>query len=396
MRITEVRTYNHQDFPNLIHVEIRTDEGITGIGESYYFSSSIAAFINEFLGPAILGENPLDHEALAEKMHTYVGYNGSGIETRGRSAIDIAIWDIKAKAANQPLYQYLGGKHDDGIRFYNTCAGRGYMRKSNQSSKSWGIDHNSDDLEDLKAFLTDAGQLAQNLLSEGITGMKIWPLDVYAEKNNGQDISDEDLHAGLDPLRKIRERVGSKMDIMLELHALWSPAAAKKIFDAVKEFDLFWVEDPIYPDLVDELSILRGAGMPRIAHGETVASLTRVNQLCDRGLIDVLTLDLGWCGGFTQGLKMVEKAKQTGIKIAPHDCTGPIGLIAGLHLSLASENALIQETVRASLRTWYPHVVTDLPNISGSRISLNQGVGLGTSLMKEFTESPQMKLVKIN
>jgi len=396
MKITEVRTYNHQDFPNLIHVEIRTDEGITGIGESYYFGTSIAAFINEFLGPAILGENPLDHEALAEKMHTYVGYNGSGIETRGRSAIDIAIWDIKAKAANQPLYQYLGGKHDDEIRFYNTCAGRGYMRKSNQSSRSWGIDHNSDDLEDLKAFLTDAGQLAQNLLAEGITGMKIWPLDVYAEKNNGQDISDEDLHAGLDPLRKIRERVGSKMDIMLELHALWSPAAAKKIFDAVKEFDLFWVEDPIYPDLVDELSILRVAGMPRIAHGETVASLTRVNQLCDRGLIDVLTLDLGWCGGFTQGLKMVEKTKHTGIKIAPHDCTGPIGLIAGLHLSLASENALIQETVRASLRTWYPHVVTDLPNISGSSISLNQKVGLGTSLMKEFAESPQMKSVKIS
>jgi L-alanine-DL-glutamate epimerase-like enolase superfamily enzyme len=396
MKITEVRTYNHEDFPNLIQVEVRTDEGITGTGESYYFGSSIAAFINEFLGPTILGEDPLNHEALAEKMHTYVGYNGSGIETRGRSAIDIAIWDIKAQAAGQPLYQYLGGKHDSSIRFYNTCAGRGYMRKSNQSSKSWGIDQNSDELEDLKAFLTDAGELSQNLLADGITGMKIWPLDVYAEKNNGQDISDEDLKVGLEPFRKIRERVGNKMDIMLELHGLWSPVAAKKIFDAVKEFDLFWVEDPIYPDLVDELSILRGAGMPRIAHGETVASQTRVNQLCDRGLIDVLTLDLGWCGGFTQGLKMVEKTKQTGVKIAPHDCTGPIGLIAGLHLSLASENALIQETVRASLRTWYPHVVTDLPTISGERISLGKEVGLGVSLKKEFTGSPQMKSVKIS
>jgi L-alanine-DL-glutamate epimerase-like enolase superfamily enzyme len=70
-------------------------------------------------------------------MHTYVGYNGSGIETRGRLAIDIAIWDIKAKAANNPLYEYLGGKHNQDIRFYNTCAGRGYMRKSNRSSKSW-------------------------------------------------------------------------------------------------------------------------------------------------------------------------------------------------------------------------------------------------------------------
>ena len=396
MKITEVRTYNHEDFPNLIQVEVRTDEGITGTGESYYFGNSIAAFINEFLAPTILGEDPLQNEALAEKMHTYVGYNGSGIETRGRSAIDIALWDIKAQAAGKPLYQYLGGKHDADIRFYNTCAGRGYMRKSNQSSKSWGIDEDSNDLEDLKAFLTDAGVLAQSLLSEGITAMKIWPLDVYAEKNNGQDISDEDLKAGLEPLRKIRDRVGDKIDIMLELHALWSPKAAKKIFDAAKEFDLFWVEDPIYPDLVDELSILRGAGMPKIAHGETVASQTRVNQLCDRGLIDVLTLDLGWCGGFTQGVKMAEKAKQTGVMIAPHDCTGPIGLIAGLHLSLASENALIQETVRASLRTWYPHVVTNLPVIKDTKISLDRENGLGTSLKKEFTESKQMKTVKIN
>jgi L-alanine-DL-glutamate epimerase-like enolase superfamily enzyme len=93
---------------------------------------------------------------------------------------------------------------------------------------------------------------------------------------------------------------------------------------------------------------------------------------------------------------MVEKTKATGIKIAPHDCTGPIGLIAGLHLSLASENALVQETVRASLRTWYPHVVTDLPIISGNRISLGQQAGLGTSLKKEFTDSQQMKILKIN
>jgi L-alanine-DL-glutamate epimerase-like enolase superfamily enzyme len=93
---------------------------------------------------------------------------------------------------------------------------------------------------------------------------------------------------------------------------------------------------------------------------------------------------------------MVEKTKQTGVKIAPHDCTGPIGLIAGLHLSLASENALIQETVRASLRTWYPHVVTNLPIIKDSKISLSNENGLGASLKKEFAESKQMKTVKIS
>jgi L-alanine-DL-glutamate epimerase-like enolase superfamily enzyme len=125
MKITEVQTYNHADFPNLIHVEVRTDAGITGLGESYYFGNSIASFIHEFLGPVIIGEDPLNNELLFEKMNTYVGYNGSGIETRGRSAIDIALWDIKAQAEGRPLHQLLGDGQKTDINFYNTCAGRG-------------------------------------------------------------------------------------------------------------------------------------------------------------------------------------------------------------------------------------------------------------------------------
>lgn len=396
MKISSVKPFVHPDFPNLVYVEVTTDEGIVGLGESYYFGSTVAHFINEFAGPAILGKDPLDRESISKTLTTYVGYNSSGVETRARSAIDIALWDIAGKIANKPIYGLIGGDSPRPLRIYNTCAGKEYMRKSNQGSKSWGLDNESNTYEDLRAFMSDAGTLAKELLSEGVTAMKIWPFDLFSEKNWGSEISAADLKSGLAPIEKIRAAVGSRMDIMVELHALWSPKAAKEIMTALKEYEIYWVEDPIYPDNLDELEILRGDGMPPIAHGETIASRKRVETLVKRNLIDVLTLDLSWCGGLTEGLHFAELARANGVKIAPHDCTGPVGLTIGAHLSTADENALIQETVRAAYRTWYPHLVDGLPEINGGTLALSESAGLGLRLREDFRKDLQTLRLAVN
>ena len=386
MKITTVESFVHPDFPNIIYVKIGTDAGVYGIGESYYFGRTVATFIDEFIAPTLIGLDPANIENISRKLTTYVGALSSGVEMRAKSAVDIALWDIKGKVEGKPIYQLLGGSSKE-IPIYNTCAGRGYMRKSDQDSSAWGISADNDQYEDLQAFLSDAGALAKTLLAEGIGGMKIWPFDIYAEKNDGADISEEDLKKGLVPLQKVRDAVGGKISLKLELHALWSPLAAKKIFEATKDLNLTWIEDPIYPDSLDDYAILRSKGYAPIAHGETVSSLTRVNALLKNDYIDVLTLDLGWCGGFTQGIKFTEATKKYGKSIAPHDCSGPIGLIAGTHLSTASENAVVQETSRASLRTWYPMIVSNLPTITDGKISLGKESGLGTDLTSTFTSA---------
>lgn len=386
MKITSVESFVHQDFPNIIYVKIGTDAGVYGIGESYYFGRTVATFVEEFVAPTLIGLDPANIESISRKLTTYIGALSSGVEVRAKSAVDIALWDIKGKLAKQPIYELLGGQSRQ-LPIYNTCAGRGYMRKSDQDSSAWGILDADDQYEDLQAFLNDAGSLAKELLAEGIGGMKIWPFDIYAEKNDGVDISDEDLKEGLIPLQKVRDSVGEKISLMLELHALWSPRAAQKIFEATKDLNLTWIEDPIYPDLLDDYAILRSKGYAPIAHGETVSSMTRVEALLKNDYIDVLTLDLGWCGGFTQGIKFSEATKKYGKSIAPHDCSGPVGLIAGAHLSTAYENALVQETSRASLRTWYPMIVTNLPTISDGKIALGTEPGLGTDLTSAFTST---------
>jgi len=386
MKITTVESFVHPDFPNIIYVKIGTDAGVYGVGESYYFGRTVATFVEEFVAPTLIGLDPANIESISRKLTTYIGALSSGVEMRAKSAVDIALWDIKGKVEGKPIYQLLGGS-SKALPIYNTCAGRGYMRKSDQDSSAWGISADNDQYEDLQAFLTDAGALAKTLQAEGIGGMKIWPFDIYAEKNDGADISDEDLKKGLIPLQKVRDAVGEKMQLMLELHALWSPLAAKKIFEATKELNLTWIEDPIYPDLLDDYAILRSKGYAPIAHGETVSSLTRVNALLKNDYIDVLTLDLGWCGGFTQGIKFTEATKKYGKSIAPHDCSGPIGLIAGAQLSTASDNAVVQETSRASLRTWYPMIVSKLPKIADGKLSLGSEPGLGTDLTATFTSA---------
>jgi len=386
MKITTVESFVHPDFPNIIYVKIGTDAGVYGVGESYYFGRTVATFVEEFVAPTLIGLDPANIESISRKLTTYIGALSSGVEMRAKSAVDIALWDIKGKVEGKPIYQLLGGS-SKALPIYNTCAGRGYMRKSDQDSSAWGISADNDQYEDLQAFLTDAGALAKTLQAEGIGGMKIWPFDIYAEKNDGADISDEDLKKGLIPLQKVRDAVGEKMQLMLELHALWSPLAAKKIFEATKELNLTWIEDPIYPDLLDDYAILRDKGYAPIAHGETVSSLTRVNALLKNDYIDVLTLDLGWCGGFTQGIKFTEATKKYGKSIAPHDCSGPIGLIAGAQLSTASDNAVVQETSRASLRTWYPMIVSKLPTIANGKLSLGSEPGLGTDLTATFTSA---------
>lgn len=389
MKITQVQTFNHPEFPNLIHLKVVTDSGIYGIGESYYFGKSVAAFIAEYAAGAIIGEDAREIEKISKKLTTYTGSLSSGIETRAKSAIDIALWDIAGKVANQPIYKLLGGASRS-IPIYNTCAGSGYMRKSDQASTSWGLSADAGEYEDLHSFLTDAGGLAKQLIAEGIGGMKIWPFDTYAEKNNGKDISDEDLKAGLIPLQKVRQAVGDKINLMLELHALWSPVAAKKIFEATSDLNLTWIEDPIYPDLLDDYQMLRDKRYAPIAHGETISSYTRVKHLLEHDYIDVLTLDLGWCGGYTAGVEFAKLTTKYGKSIAPHDCTGPIGLISGTHLSTARDNAKVQETVRAALRSWYPKMVTQLPEISNGMIKLGDSSGLGTDLSQNFLTSPEL------
>ena len=386
MKITRVETLRLAEFPNLLWVQLHTDEGLVGLGETFMGAAAVEAYVHEWAAGKLLGADPLAIEARNRDLTGYLGWRGSGVETRGNSALDIALWDLFGQAAGMPLYTALGGRSRERIRVYNTCAGTRYVRSSaNQTSANWGLaGAGTGPCEDLDAFLHRADELAESLLAEGITAMKIWPFDTAAERSGGQYISPQELDAALEPFRKIRRAVGDRMDIMVEFHSLWRLPMAQKIARALKPFDTFWHEDPIRMDSLDLLRQYASACDTLICASETLAYRWGFKDYLQTGVAGVVMLDLSWCGGLTEARKIAAMADAWQLPVAPHDCTGPVVWTASTHLSLHAPNALVQESVRAFYNGWYKELVTELPQVENGEIGVNDKPGLGIALLPDL------------
>jgi L-alanine-DL-glutamate epimerase-like enolase superfamily enzyme len=391
MKITAVETINLQEFPNVLWVQVYTDAGLVGLGETFYMVQGVQSHIHETLAPYLLGKDPLSIDKHNRNfLNTYIGFKSTGAEMRAASAIDIALWDIFGQATGQPIYQLLGGASRDSIRTYNTCAGYRYVRaKPVQSTENWGLPAGggrAKPYEDLDAFLHRADELALSLIEEGFTGMKIWPFDAYAEATNGTYISRPDLKTAMQPFEKIRRAVGDKMDIHVEFHSLWNLPAAIQIAKALEQFDPFWYEDPIKMDNLDALADYARRTNVWVTASETLATRWGFRDLFEKRAASVAMLDVGWAGGLTESKKIASMAEAYGLPVAPHDCTGPILLTASVHLSLNCPNALVQEVVRAFYHDWYQDLVTQLPPLKNGYISAPPGAGLGTKLQPDVVK----------
>ena len=227
---------------------------------------------------------------------------------------------------------------------------------------------------------TDAGALAESLLAQGITGMKIWPFDRYAERSGGQSILPDELEEGLMPFRQIRDAVGGRMDIMLEMHSLWNQPAALQIAEAVAPFGIYWIEDAVRMQGVSALADFRARCPIRVTASETIAGRHQFRELLEAGATDYVMLDLGWCGGLSEGKAIAALADAWHRPIAPHDCTGPVVYAASCHLSLHASNAVIQESVRALYTGWYADVADGLPVVENGMVRPADGPGHGLTL----------------
>jgi galactonate dehydratase len=396
MKVTRVETLRLDEFPNLLWVQVHTDEGLVGLGETFFGARAVEAYIHESVAPYLIGKEALQIDRHAKALYGYIGYRSSGVEMRGNSALDIALWDLLGQVTSQPISQLLGGVSRDKIRVYNTCAGYRYVRaRPKQEVTNWGI---ADDLsegpyEDLDAFLNRADDLARSLLDQGITGMKIWPFDPYAEASGGTYISNADLDKALEPFRKIRNAVGLEMEIMVEFHSLWNLPSALKIARALEDFQPCWFEDPIKADNIDALATFTASVETPTVVSETLATRWSFREVMERDAARIIMLDLSWVGGISEAKKIASMAEAYQLPVAPHDCTGPVVLVASSHLSMNATNALIQETVRAFYSGWYTELVTDLPQIEAGFLTPPPGPGLGTKLLPGLSERPDAHVV---
>ncbi len=378
--------------PNLILVRIHTDDGFIGCGETYYTPHAIAALVHDWMAERLLGADALaveSHWRFLYERCTPFGHPGA--EMRALSAVDIALWDILGQACGQPVYRLLGGPVRDAIPIYNTCGGPSYgaVADAEKSARHPGWPGYGDvgkdgALQDNWKSNFAAGDLAEELIAEGIPALKMWPFDKAAHRSGGLHISWADIEEGMKPLREIRERVGMKIEIAIEGHAFFQLPAALRIAEALREIKPLWLEDVLRVDNVATLAdFRRKSGLP-IAASEMILGRKEYLAVLQSGAADYAMVDPTWNGGISETRRVIDLAQTFNIPSTIHDCTGPLTRFAGLHLAASSANVVFQETVRAHIRSFYEKLVDTLPVIEHGKARLPAGTGLGTKLRDDL------------
>ena len=363
MRITAVETVELPKHPRHIWVLVHTDEGITGIGEAHDKVELTKAAVHSFCAEIILGQNPMEIEKLWARMYDSANYTGyMGAEMRAMGAVDMALWDIKGQRAGLPVYELLGGKTQDSLRIYNTCISYGNIR-------------------DREMFMEDAGELAKSLLAEGITAMKIWPLDSLSERYNGQYVTREEIRRGLMPFKKIRDAVGDKMDIALEMHSRWNVPMAIRIAEELEQYDPMWFEDPIQIDNISALASLRKKINLPILASERLATKYQFRELFEKDACDIAMFDVSYVGGITEGKKIAAMAETYHLPVTTHNCGSPVmyAVVSQLMVSCPNTNGI--EAVRSLYKTF--DMFDYGPDIHDGHIFFNDRPGLGLKFKDE-------------
>jgi len=345
-------------------IEVRTDEGVTGIGQAAGLPPAVVkAIVNAGftssnsmgLKEMLLGRDPFDRERLWQEMYekTY-GYGRRGAAISTISGVDIALWDVVGKVTGEPVYRLLGGGEPEPVRAYASTL----------------FPEDPSDTEHVR-------REAERALNEGFDAVK------FGWGGFGQDPElDERL------VEAARETLGNGPDLMVDAGMAWGDdvkRAVKEIARLDEQFDLFWVEEPVYADNYAGYDRIASACDTRIVGGEREYTVYGFQHFLEYGTVDGIQPDVGTAGGITQLDQITSLAKTRGIPVYPHGYSTDVIIAATLHVIAANGNApLVEYTVETSpIRT---DLVSDPLSVEDGAVGVPDGPGLGVTLDRDVLE----------
>jgi L-alanine-DL-glutamate epimerase-like enolase superfamily enzyme len=340
--------------------------------------------------PRLLGADPFEIEGHWRFLYERAANFGArGAELRAISTIDLALWDIKGKATNMPIWQLLGGKSQDGVRTYHSI---GYGKSQPRPGGVWpghGQMGEKDPLNDYWNAVHEPAAFAREILSEGVECVKLWTLDFAAHKQNGPIfVRQADIKEGLKPFFAIREAVGDQLELILDGHGFFQLPMAIRIAEAMREVKPLCLEDVIRPDCIDTIRDFRDRGGVPICVSEMMIGAEDYRLVLEKRAADYIMIDPTWVGGISQTLKITDMAQAYNVPVMMHDCTGPLTLLAGIHVGVARCNVAWQETVRRNLRVTYPEMITNPIEVKQGRCVAPLSPGIGTEWQEEIFRAP--------
>jgi galactonate dehydratase len=320
LRITGMKVFGVTMPPNVgradrpyVFVKLETNQGVVGWGEATLEGKAAAAMACvEDLRDFLMGSDPMQVEHLYQLMYIGSFYRGGPVLGSAISGIDQALWDIRGKVLNMPVYEMLGGPVD-------TRGVRGYYHAA-----AWS--------------LAEARELRDKTKAAGVTALKFQLPDLLEWVETGAKIKRAVAH-----MEMLREGLGADLDFAVDFHARPSPTVAAIILREIEPLHLLFAEEICPPENVRAMQRAVKHSATPIATGERLIAAYGYTDLIDLGVVDILQPDIAHVGGVSALWKVSAAAEASGIRMAPHACEGPIGGIASLHVDAASPNFLAQE-----------------------------------------------------
>lgn len=352
MKIIDTKVIVCSPGRNFVTLKIVTDEGIYGIGDATLNGreKAVVSFLEDYICPSLIGRDPQRIEDIWQFFYRGVYWRRGAVNMTAIAAVDTALWDIKAKAANMPLYQLLGGRSRDGVMVYAHANGKDI----------------GDTLERV-AELVDEGYQAIRVQC-GIPGLD----KVYGVGKAGHyEPADSDLPAEhvwatekyLNHVPKlfaaVRDQFGEDLHILHDIHHRLTPIEAARLGKEVEPFKLFWLEDPVPAENQEGFRLIRQHTTTPIAVGEVFSSIHDCRELIQNQLIDYIRSTVVHAGGITHLRRIADLASLYHVRTGCHGATdlSPVCMGAALHFDYWVPNFGIQEHMAHSEQTdeVFPH-----------------------------------------
>ena len=327
---------------------------MSGIGEGTleYKEHALLGAIED-IKRVLIGQDPREVERIDHELYRDSYWRVGPVLQSAVSAIDIALWDIKAKTCGVPVYEMLGGKVRDSIRMY---------------ANVWFAGAKTPE---------EFAQAAKKAVSLGITALK-WDPFGKAYMN----MSSAELRRSLEIVEAVRGAVGKDIDLLIEGHGRFDIATGIKIANELKAFDPMFFEEPTPPDNLDALAEVHRKSLVPIAGGERIYSLNQFREFLEKGCADYAQPDVSHCGGISAIRKMAAMAEPCYIALAPHNPSGPVANAATLHLAASLTGFRILEICLTDV-SWRRELTNERVVFDHGQIHIPEGVGLGLELNEE-------------
>ncbi len=342
MRLEKVQTYVTVPPSGIggsfwVFVEVSTDDGITGTGECYGVPVSgdvVSAMVEDTFTRFLEGEDPHHLETMFRRVYSAGFTQRPDISMMGVfSGLEMAIWDILGKAHGVPVFELLGGKFHDRLRTYS------YLYPTRTNHLGNPADGEGDVYHDGEA----AAESALRFLEMGFTAIKQDPVGPYSFQG-GRELSLYELNRAEYSIRRIREAVGDRADILLGTHGQMTTTSAIRLARRIERFDPLWFEEPCPPDQLEGLKTVAARTSIPVAAGERLTTRKEFYEVLQAG-VRILQPNVGRSGGLWETKKIAAVAELFNAQVAPHIYCGPVAHAAATHLGFTLPNFLILETI---------------------------------------------------